>query len=460
MQPKIFPIILAGGSGTRLWPLSRKFYPKQFIQLPEFGGKSLFQNTLERAITIAGNSDSLRIVTSADYKFHCITQSEEIGIHLGEKNLLIEPRARNTLAAIAFAVRSLDSESDHAIVMPSDHAIENIHAFEKIVKSAMEIAETSLVTFGIKPDHPNTGYGYIHPSQNAESAPVKVIEFKEKPDLEAAEKYIRAGYLWNAGIFLFSKKIFDSELQKANPMYASVFEKQETITEIFDTLPDLSIDYGLLEKSDNVSVISADIGWTDLGSFDTLEKYVKGASFGTESIEISASGNFSHSDTPKKPIVFIGCENLLAIDTKDALLITQKGSSQKVQEAVNILKQRLPSVTENHLTVYRPWGSYTIIDEGVGFKSKRLSVLPGKKLSVQMHYHRSEHWVVVSGTAIVTVGEDRRILEKGESTFIPAGTKHRLENPGKIVAHLIESQIGDYLEEDDIVRFDDEYGRK
>ncbi len=460
MNAQIFPVILAGGSGTRLWPLSRKLYPKQFIKMAEFGGRSLFQNALERAVKIAGNSHSYRIVTNTDYKFHCITQGEEIGIPVTDANLLIEPQAKSTLAAIMLAIRSLDSDDDLALVLSSDHAIKNDAAFERAVAVASDAATRSLVTFGILPDHPNTGYGYIKPSAPCKDAPAPVDAFKEKPDADTAARYIADGYLWNAGIFLFSKGVFDRELEKADPSYFAAFAKYDTLEETFRELPDLSIDYGLLEKTKNVRVLAVDIGWTDLGSFDALEKYSGGTSIHTDSIEISAAGNYAYSDSAGKPVVFIGCENLLAVDTKDALLVAQKGSSQKVQQAVKLLKERLPAVTETHQTVYRPWGSYTIIDEGTGFKSKRLTVLPGKRLSAQMHYHRSEHWVVVSGTAKVTVGEEIRILQKGESTFIPAGTMHRLENPGKVVAHLIESQIGDYLEEDDIVRFDDEYGRK
>ncbi len=408
---------------------------------------------------VSGSKTDFRIVTNETYKFHCITQGEEIGIPVGEENLIVEPQAKNTLAAIMLAIRSLNDDSNLALVLPSDHAIENARAFKESVLAASETAENSLVTFGILPDHPNTGYGYIRPSEDCSTKPAKVSEFKEKPDLETAEKYVKSGYLWNAGIFLFSKGTFDKELEKADSDYFSTFAKYDTVEEIFENLPDLSIDYGLLEKTKNVSVLSADIGWTDLGSFDALEKYAKEIP-STKTIEISAQNNYAYSDVPNKPIVFIDCENLIAVDTKDALLISRKGSSQKVQQAVKILKERLPAVTESHLTVYRPWGSYSIIDEGVGFKSKRLTVLPGKRLSAQMHYHRSEHWVVVSGTAKVTVGEEVRILQKGESTYIPAGTMHRLENPGKVTAHLIESQIGDYLEEDDIVRFEDDFKRK
>lgn len=459
MHDSVFPIILAGGSGTRLWPLSRKLYPKQFIKLAEFGGTSLFQNTLKRAVEISGSKTDFRIVTNESYKFHCITQGEEIGIPVAEKNLIIEPKAKNTLAAIMLAIRSLDDDHDLALVLPSDHAIENAKAFKEAVETAIPASKESIVTFGILPDHPNTGYGYIQPKSECKSAPAPISEFKEKPDLQTAEKYVKDGYLWNSGMFLFSKETFDKELEKADEAYFSTFAKYDTVEEIFDNLPDLSIDYGLLEKTKNVKVLSADIGWTDLGSFDALEKYAKEIP-SRGMVEISASNNYAYSDVPNKPIVFIDCEGLIAVDTRDALLISKKGSSQKVQQAVKILKETLPEVTESHLTVYRPWGSYTIIDEGVGFKSKRLTVLPGKRLSAQMHYHRSEHWVVVSGTAKVTVGTEERILNKGESTYIPSGTMHRLENPGRVTAHLIESQIGDYLGEDDIVRFEDDFKRK
>ncbi|MCK9272194.1 mannose-1-phosphate guanylyltransferase/mannose-6-phosphate isomerase [Candidatus Gracilibacteria bacterium] len=486
---KIYSIILAGGSGTRLWPISRKYYPKQFIKLAELGGASLFQNTLKRAILISKVEDIL-IATNIDYKYHCITQASEIGIKLKECQILIEPMAKNTLGAITFAMKNIENDS-LGLILPSDQVIENEDKFIITINESKEIAQKSLITFGIKPFCPHTGYGYINPILSKET-PYKVKEFKEKPNKETAKKFINNGYLWNSGIFLFGKEIFFSELKKHSkaifdiferneqeiysPYYGYeqtakgeekksnsklLFEKEKYINEAFNALPDLSIDYGLLEKSNNIYVTPLDTYWNDLGSFDSIDEYLKEKKWKNNNLlEVDAKNNFFIGEIKDKKVAVIGLDDCIIIDTKDALLVSKKGESQKIKDVVNILKEENKQLVNFGQTVYRPWGSYTIIDEGTGFKTKRITVLNNKKLSLQMHYHRSEHWVVVDGTAVVTVGEEEKIVRKGESVFIPSGFKHRLENKGKTELHIIESQIGDYLEEDDIVRFDDDFGRK
>lgn len=407
----IHPIILAGGSGTRLWPLSRKYYPKQFIQLREFDHVSLFQKTLQRSVAI-GKLEDILVVTNADYKFHCLSQADEIGLVLREDQILIEPAAKNTLAAIAFAVKHIANDDDVAFITPSDNIIDDVRLLAGTIESALVRAGESLVTFGVTPTCPHTGYGYVSADRTS-SAPFRVLEFKEKPDTQRAEEYIRNGYFWNSGSFLFSKKVFQSELRKWNPSFFETFESSDDIAKVFETIPDLSIDYGLLEYSDNIYLSPLTCYWDDLGSFDALGEYLENT--GGKNIDIigvESQNNLVLSETDGKKIALIGIENLLIIDTKDALLISKKGESQKIKDIVGVLKKADSPLADYGTTVYRPWGSYTIIDEGVGFKSKRLTVLPGKKLSLQMHYHRSEHWVVVSGTATVTIGDQEIILRK------------------------------------------------
>ena len=359
----LHPIILAGGSGTRLWPLSRKYYPKQFIQLQEFDNVSLFQKTLQRC-ALLGKKEDIFVVTSAEYKFHCLTQADEIGLALREEQILVEPIARNTLATVALAVRHLIHDDDIAFITPSDNIIDDIPLLHDAIEIGKLRALESLVTFGVAPTHAHTGYGYISVDTTL-TAPFRVREFKEKPDLAKAEEYIKNGYYWNSGSLLFSKKIFQSELQKWNPSFFAAFESGDDIEKIFETIPELSIDYGLLEHSDNIYLSPLSCYWDDLGSFDALGEYLENTGKINENIiNVESQNNLVLSETDDKKIALIGIEDLLIIDTKDALLISKKGESQKIKEVVSILKKIDSPLANYGTTVYRPWGSYTVIDEG------------------------------------------------------------------------------------------------
>lgn len=321
---QLYTLILAGGSGTRLWPLSRKQYPKQFIQLALFDGKSLFQKTLERAL-LGSDIAHIKVVTNEAYKFHCRSQAEEIGVNFTGDNLILEPLARNTLAAILLGVENIPDDAD-ILVLSSDHAIGNEPLFAQTVLENLSATDSSVVLFGVQPSVAHTGYGYIRPEQAGTRS--KVLEFKEKPDIETAQRYVADGYLWNSGIFLFKKSIFVNELRAINPVYLGLFESSDDLVERFTKLPDISVDVGLLEKSSHVEVLPFPSYWSDLGSFDALEEYAKLTNKRESLIEIAGANNFRISDNTSKPIVFIGMDNTIVIDTTDALLITHKGSSQ------------------------------------------------------------------------------------------------------------------------------------
>ena len=344
------------------------------------------------------------------------------------------------------------------MILPSDHIIGDDERFAEIIARASEHACDRIITFGIAPTEAHTGYGYIAPVEvGADISAVRA--FHEKPTLEKANEYIAAGYIWNAGIFLMSRKTFMDELQRHRPEYAALWQGDD-IRDIFASLPDLSIDHGIMERSDRISVVPIDIMWSDLGSFTSLHDYLRQTGVRPhDTIEVASKDNFVHSTIAGKTIALVGIDDCIVIDTPDALLISKASEAQKIRTIVDILKTRKHPAADVGSTIYRPWGSYTVIDSGAGFKTKRITVLPGKTLSLQFHHHRSEHWVVVSGTASVQIGDSERILAKGESVYIPTGVVHRLANPGKVALHLIESQVGDYLEEDDIVRLEDRYGR-
>jgi mannose-1-phosphate guanylyltransferase/mannose-6-phosphate isomerase len=442
-------LILAWWSWTRLWPLSRKYYPKQFLKLKEFENVSFFEKTFSRALKIT-NIENIFVVTNSDYKFHCINQSK-----INETNIIIEPQSKNTMWAISLWIESW-SEHDIFIVLSSDHIIKDEDFFVHIINDSLESAKNSIITFWVKPTKPHTWYWYIN-FDKTWNIPYKVINFKEKPNEIKANEYINKWYYWNAWIFMFSKKIFLHELEKNNKEYYEFIKNWASKN--FDKLPDLSIDYWLLEKSNNIKIMPLDIYWNDLWWFEAFDDFFKEHNIENNSTQIDSKNNFVIQENDKKEISIIGLDNIMIIDTPDALLVSKKWESQKVKHIIEKLKEKNKTQVNFWTTVYRPWWSYTIVDEWNWFKTKRLTVIPWKKLSSQLHHHRSEHWVVVNWTAKITLNDNEILLSKGQSTYIPIWTKHRLENIWNMDLHIIESQIGDYLEEDDIVRFDDDYGR-
>ncbi|RXJ85281.1 mannose-1-phosphate guanylyltransferase/mannose-6-phosphate isomerase [Arcobacter sp. CECT 8985] len=452
-------LILCGGSGTRLWPISRTLMPKQFVKL--FDDKSLFQLTVERN---SKTCDTQFMVSNSEQYFLAIDQLEEL--NKSENKYLLEPIGRNTAPAIALACLELDEE-EIVLVTPSDHLIKNQMEYEKVLKEAISLAkEDYLVTFGITPAYPETGYGYI------ESDGYDVKAFHEKPDENTAKKYLESGnYYWNSGMFCFKAGVFLDELKKYSPsIYTASIKaiknaKKNTMTRInhedMINIPEDSIDYAVMEKSNIVKVIPSDISWSDLGSFDSLyEELPKDKDGNTKNenfLGIDSKNNLVYSK--KRKVTTIDIEDLIIIDTSDALLISKKGSSQKVKQIVKEIKK--DSELHNiHQTAHRPWGTYTVLEDTPGYKIKRIEVKPGKRLSLQKHFHRNEHWIVVSGTATVTVCDKTRLIRPNESTYIKMGEIHRLENEGKIPVVLIEAQVGEYTGEDDIIRIEDDFERK
>ncbi|HID42625.1 MAG TPA: mannose-1-phosphate guanylyltransferase/mannose-6-phosphate isomerase [Archaeoglobaceae archaeon] len=446
-------VILAGGSGTRLWPLSREAYPKQFIKL--FDGFSLFEKTVERAL-IFSRPEDIYIVTNQRYEFDVTDALSDAGVSVPDENILLEPASKNTLPAIYFAIKKIEEKGESkVIVLPSDHFIEVSENYRDAFEKASELAEKYLVTFGIKPTKPHTGYGYIKLGKKVGGGYI-VEKFVEKPDSEKAKKYLNEGYLWNSGMFMFKSGIFMEECEKYQPEIVKAFESENP----YEIVPEISIDYGLMEKTDKAAVVSLDIYWNDVGSFDAFhevfEKDENQNAIKGECIAIDSENNFIIAN---RLVGAVGIKDTIIVDTRDSVLVCSRKDAQKVKEIVSILKSRGDERAEIHRTTYRPWGSFTILEEGSLYKIKKLTVLPGKRLSLQKHYHRNEHWVVVKGVAKVTVGDKTFMLERGSNTFIPAGSIHRLENPGKITLEVIEVQIGEYLGEDDIERFQDDFGR-
>lgn len=438
-------IILCGGSGTRLWPLSRTLMPKQFVKL--FENKSLFQLTVERNTKVC---ESQYIVSSAEQYFLALDQLGEL--EKSKSHYLLEPIGRNTAPAIALACLSLDPD-EIVLVTPSDHLIKNETAYAQMVQKAKDFAsDNKLVTFGITPTFAETGFGYIE----ADGFDVKA--FHEKPDFSTATEYLEAGnYYWNSGMFCFKVNVFLEELQKYSPqiynacLHAYNHASKDDMIRISHAdminIPEESIDYAVMEKSDRVKVIPSDIGWSDVGSFDAL----------AEELPNDENNNLIISD---KVVELIDIHDSIVVDTGDALLVAKKGSSQKVKEIVQRLKKEGSDLPSTHLTGHRPWGNYTILEENAGYKIKRIVVQQGKKLSLQKHYHRNEHWIVLSGSATVTVNENVFTVNPNESTYIKAGDVHRLENQGRLPLIIIEVQVGEYTGEDDIVRLEDDYKRK
>ncbi|WP_273484045.1 mannose-1-phosphate guanylyltransferase/mannose-6-phosphate isomerase [Desulforamulus ruminis] len=452
-------IILAGGSGTRLWPLSRTNRPKQFLKLVNMQ-KSIFQISLERCLKLT-SLNQVYIITNNNYKFLVLGQVEELGYKINQSNILIEPVAKNTLPATYYGVKKIQEQGDSVVlVLPSDHIIRDEEIFLQTVRKGERLIGEYLITFGIKPEKPHTGYGYIKPDKSLNEG-YTVGEFIEKPDYKEAVFYLEKGYLWNSGMFMFKTDLFAVEVEKHCPEVFQAFQAED-VESIFNSTPSISIDYGVMEKSKRVAVLPMNIRWSDMGSFDSFydvfPKDQRGNITFSNKTLMDSSNNLIYSDTSKL-VSLIGINDMIIIDEKDALLICKREDSEKVKNVVEELKICNDKRIDCHITTYRPWGLFTILEEGLFYKIKRITVLPGKKLSYQLHHHRSEHWIVIKGTAKVTIEDQESFIRSGESTFVKSGYRHRLENPGKTLLEVIEVQLGEYLEEDDIVRIDDVFGR-
>lgn len=450
-------IILAGGGGTRLFPLSRDCYPKQFLHV--IGDKSLLAQTIERFLGLVEAKDII-IVTNERYIFN--VQSELKTINAQEAHIITEPMGKNTAPAIALAqsycqdVLQCD-EDEILFVSPSDHLIKPIEDFQDLIRNAQDVAKDNIVTLGIKPTKPEIGYGYIEAEKNNNLAK-KVISFKEKPDLATAKKYITSGnYYWNGGMFMFSIATMQAELTKYMPSIIDITQNGYQYTvDNFVNMPDISIDYAVAEKSQKMMMIPMEnIYWNDIGSFDAIAEVLSDEEknvFKGDILAENCTDTMIIGDT--RLIAGIDLENLMIIDTPDALLVAKKGESQKVKNIVNKLKQSKRKEAKENVTMYRSWGKYTLLTESEGYRVRKIEMDPGASLTMQMHYHRSEHWTVISGTGKIIINDRESVFTENQSTYIPMGVKHKLSNPGKIPLIIIEVQSGKYINDDDIVVFE------
>lgn len=465
----IVAVILSGGSGTRLWPLSRKAYPKQFLNL--YGEGTMFQQTLKRVKQIEGLREIV-VVANQEHRFIVAEQLRQLG---DEGRILLEPEGKNTAPAIALAAIDVMKRfgDAHLIVLSSDHALEANGNFVKAIQSALALSERSaLVTFGIVPTSPETGYGYIQASEPVLEG-YRVERFIEKPPREAAIQMVESGgFYWNSGMFVFKASQILSELKQYRP---DIYEACGLVGDstspdldfirydsaLFEKIPSESIDYAVLESSKNVAVIPFAGKWSDVGSWDALWNISDKDRDGNAIIGKVTAMNTQNSyiRSTSKHVAVAGLEEVVVIATEDAVLVADKSHAQQVKDLVNLLRQSDIDVVEKHQEVHRPWGSYMTLDRAERFQVKRLFVKPGEKLSFQMHYHRAEHWIIVQGTASVVLDEETYVLSENQSIHIPLGVKHSLLNPGKIPLEVIEVQSGTYLGEDDIIRFKDQYGR-
>jgi len=469
----LIPVILSGGSGTRLWPLSRELYPKQL--LPLVGQRSMLQETVARTEGLPDAAPPI-VVCNEHHRFMVAEQLRELGS--APQAIVLEPQGRNTAPAAAIAaLLASGSSADHdpvLLVLPADHVISDVTAFQNAVAAGRSAAESgSLVTFGVVPDRVETGYGYIHRGQNAGHA-FKVAKFVEKPDAATARAYVDSGeYYWNSGMFMFRASVYLAELGRHAPVMLAAcratlaaagrdLDFLRLPAQEFAACPSDSIDYAVMEKTGLAVVVPLAAGWSDIGSWsalaDALPRDPEGNVTAGDVLVEDASGCYLHSTS--RLIAAVGLRDHVVVETKDAVLVAPRDRVQDVKELVTELKARGRYETSLHREVYRPWGSYDSIDSGDRFQVKRLIVKPGASLSLQLHHHRAEHWVVVTGTARVTRGDEVFTLSENESTYIPIGVRHRIENPGRIPLHIIEVQSGTYLGEDDIVRFEDRYGRE
>lgn len=450
-------IILAGGGGTRLFPLSRDCYPKQFLHVIE--NKSLLAQTIERFLGLVEAKDII-IVTNERYIFH--VQAELKTINAQEAHIITEPMGKNTAPAIALAQSYcqdiLQCDDDEILfVSPSDHLIKPIDTFQDLIRNAQDVAKDNIVTLGIKPTKPEIGYGYIEAEKNNNLAK-KVISFKEKPDLATAKEYIASGnYYWNGGMFMFNIATMQAELTKYMPAIIDITQNGYQYTvDNFINMPDISIDYAVAEKSQKMMMIPMEnIYWNDIGSFDAIAEVLSDKDKNVFKGDILAE---NCTDTmiigDNRLIAGIDLENLMIIDTPDALLVAKKGESQKVKNIVNKLKQSKRKEAKENVTMYRSWGKYTLLTESEGYRVRKIEMDPGASLTMQMHYHRSEHWTVISGTGKNIINDRESIFTENQSTYIPMGVKHKLSNPGKIPLIIIEVQSGKYINDNDIVVFE------
>jgi mannose-1-phosphate guanylyltransferase/mannose-6-phosphate isomerase len=471
----IHPVILSGGSGSRLWPMSRAGYPKQFLALHGDDGTTMLQATAKRVQR--GNFSNPLLVCNEEHRFILAEQLRQVDVK--PDGIILEPVARNTAPAVAVAALTLGRTKTDALmlVMPSDHVILDEASFHKAVEAAAEAAAGgALVTFGITPTLPETGYGYIQRGQTWKGDVEGVYEvsrFVEKPDLKTAEQYLDSGdYAWNSGIFLFRADTYIDALERFQPemlaaVRAALDNSQEDLNfcrldeSAFAASPSNSIDYAVMEHTDNAAVVPVDMGWSDLGAWSALwdikEKDDQGNVATGDVLLHNTRNSYVHADHAM--VAVSGLDDVIVVATDDAVLVVDRHNAQGVKDLVEQLKRDGRGEHHLHTTVHRPWGCYRGIDMGERHQVKRITVKPGEKLSLQMHYHRAEHWIVASGTALVTRGEKQFLLRENESTYIPMGETHRLENPGKVPLDIIEVQSGSYLGEDDIVRFEDGYGR-
>ncbi|MCF7970873.1 MAG: mannose-1-phosphate guanylyltransferase/mannose-6-phosphate isomerase [Methylococcaceae bacterium] len=465
----MIPVILSGGSGTRLWPLSRGIYPKQF--LPLVSDKTMVQETVLRLKGIEGLQAPIA-VCNEDHRFMMAEQLWEIDVQ--PECIILEPIGKNTAPAVAMAALAAKNPEDILLILPADHVIENIASFQEAVMKAGELAQQGfLVTFGIVPTAAETGYGYIKRSHENIAEAFKVAEFVEKPNAVVAQAYVDSGeYYWNSGMFAFKAGRYLEELEKFAPdmlaacrsafLAAKVdIDFVRLDKELFAQCPPDSIDYAVMEKTDKAVVIPLDAHWNDVGSWSALwdvrVKDSRGNALSGDVLALDTENSFIHSEN--KLIAVVGVKDLVIVETDDAVMVAPKDRVQEVKDIVAVLKKQQRCEADLHRKVYRPWGHYDSVDNGERHKTKRIVVKPGAKLSVQKHHHRAEHWVVVKGTALVTKGDQTLLLSENESTYIPLGVVHCLENPGVIPLEMVEVQSGSYLGEDDIVRFEDKYGR-
>lgn len=467
----LLPVIMAGGAGSRLWPLSRQLNPKQFLALTD-AQLSMLQSTIRRLDGLEAGLPLL--ICNEQHRFLAAEQLRQLGME--QASILLEPVGRNTAPAIALAALQATQQGDDPIllVLAADHLIQDVDAFHSSIQAAMPFAiGGKLVTFGIVPTNPETGYGYIEKGKELGEGGLAVNRFVEKPSLDIAEEYLASGeYFWNSGMFMFRASRYLDELERHQPSILSAcrqalaagmqdmhFVRVDAAT--FAACPEDSVDYAVMEKTSDAVMVPLDAGWSDVGSWTALweasKKDAEGNVFKGDVLGHATRNSFVHADS--RLVATLGVEDLVIVETKDAVLVAHKNQVQDVKKLVERIKADNRHEHLNHREVYRPWGMYDAIDSGHRYQVKRITVQPGAKLSVQMHHHRAEHWVVVSGTARVTNGDKTYLVTENQSTYIPVGQVHALENPGVIPLELIEVQSGSYLGEDDIVRFEDQYGR-